>query len=81
MGGVVIDNSPIPDETLSFELPDSDSVSVSLGARYQVTDSINLGMSALYSMRDSRSTVNKNLSGEFSNSDVLIISAGLGYKF
>jgi hypothetical protein len=32
-------------------------------------------------MRDSRSTVNKNLSGEFSNSDVLIISAGLGYKF
>jgi long-chain fatty acid transport protein len=81
MGGVVIDNSPVPDETLSFELPDSDSVSVSLGARYQVTDSINLGMSALYSMRDSRSTVNKNLSGEFSNSDVLIISAGLGYKF
>jgi len=81
MGGVVIDNSPIPDETLSFELPDSDSVSVSLGARYQVTDSINLGMSALYSMRESRSVVNNNITGEFSNSDVLIISAGLGYKF
>jgi long-chain fatty acid transport protein len=81
MGGVVIDNSPVPDETLSFELPDSDSVSVSLGARYQVTDSINLGMSALYSMRESRSVVNDNITGEFSNSDVLIISAGLGYKF
>jgi len=81
MAGVVIDESPVPDETLSFELPDSDSISVSLGGRYQVTDSINLGMSALYSMRETRTVSNDNITGEFSNSDVLIVSVGLGYKF
>ena len=81
MAGVVIDESPVPDTTLSFELPDSDSVSVSLGGRYQVTDSINLGMSALYSMRETRTVSNDKITGEFSNANVLIISAGLGYKF
>ncbi|NPA60506.1 MAG: aromatic hydrocarbon degradation protein [Epsilonproteobacteria bacterium] len=81
MAGVVIDESPVPDATLSFELPDSDSLSVSFGTRYQLTDSINLGFSALYSMRESRSVSNDDITGEFSNSNVLIISAGLGYKF
>jgi long-chain fatty acid transport protein len=85
MAGVVYDNSPVPDSSLSFELPDSDSLSVSLGGRYKINDKLDVGLSALYSMRDSRtiSAANNNnkLNGEFSNADVLIISAGLGYKF
>ena len=81
MAGAVYDESPIPDETLSFELPDSDALSVSAGARYQYNKNINIGLSALYSMRDTRSVDNDDLQGEFSNSNVLIISAGLGYKF
>ncbi len=81
MAGLVIDKSPVPDETLSFELPDSDSLSVSFGTRYQITNSINLGFSALYSMRENRTILNDNATGEFSNANVLIISAGLGYKF
>jgi len=81
MAGMVIDETPVPDATVSFELPDSDSLSVSLGGRYQYSESINVGMSALYSMRESRSVSNDDITGEFSNSNVLIISAGLGYKF
>jgi long-chain fatty acid transport protein len=81
LGGFVIDKSPVPDSTLSYELPDSDSLSVSLGARYDLTDSINLGFSALYSMRDDRSVVNEDIDGTFSNSNVLVMSAGVGYKF
>jgi long-chain fatty acid transport protein len=81
LGGFVIDKSPVPDSTLSYELPDSDSLSVSLGARYDLSDTINLGFSALYSMRDDRSVVNDDISGTFSNANVLVVSAGVGYKF
>ena len=85
MAGIVYDNSPVPNSSLSFELPDSDSLSVSLGGRYKINESLDVGLSALYSMRDSRTISatnnNNNIDGEFSNADVLIISAGLGYKF
>jgi len=85
MAGVVYDETPIPDQTLSFELPDSDSLSVSLGARYEINDSIDLGLAALYSMRDERTVKaadnDGGLDGEFTNSNVLMVSMGVGYKF
>ena len=81
MAGAVKDESPIPDKSLSFELPDSDSVSVSGGVRYQYSKNLNIGFAALYSMRDTRKATNSDVDGEFSNSNVLIMSAGLGYKF
>jgi long-chain fatty acid transport protein len=81
MAGAVIDETPVPDETLSFELPDSNSVSVSAGVRYQYDENVNVGIGALYSMRESRKVTNDDIDGEFSNSNVLIVSAGLGYRF
>ncbi|MBU1658569.1 porin [bacterium] len=81
MAGIVYSENPVPDETLSFELPDSDSLSVSFGGRYQINKKLDLGLAALYSMRESRSVTNADLSGEFTNSNVLMISAGVGYKF
>jgi len=81
MAGMVYDQTPVPDESVSFELPDSDALSLSLGMRYQYSKTINIGMSGLYSMRDTRKVSNDALDGEFSNSDVLILSMGLGYKF
>lgn len=81
MGGFVIDESPVPNETLSFELPGSDSVSVSLGARYQVSEKINIGLGALYSIREDKRVSNTSLDGEFSNANVLLISSALEYRF
>lgn len=85
MAGVVLDESPVPDSSLSFELPDSNSLSISLGTRYKINDTMDVGFSALYSMRDKRTIKaadnNNKLDGEFSNSNVIIVSAGLGYKF
>ena len=85
MAGVVIDETPVPDSSLSYEMPDSDSLSVSFGGRYDINEDWNLGLGMLYSMRDSRSLKAENndnkLDGEFSNSNVLIVSAGVGYKF
>jgi len=85
MAGVVIDETPTPEDTLGFESPGSDSLSVSLGGRYAINESIDVGLSALYSMKEDRTvdgTVNNNgIDGEFTNSNALLISAGLGYKF
>ncbi|MCK9473074.1 outer membrane protein transport protein [Sulfurimonas sp.] len=81
MGGVVIDESPAPEATLGFELPDSDSMSFSLGSRYCINEKISIGLAALYSIREDRTVLNSKLDGEFSNSNVLIISSALEYKF
>lgn len=81
MGGMLIDESPAPNETLGFELPDSDSVSFSFGSRYQVNEKINIGLGALYSIREDKKVSNATLSGEFSNANVLLVSTALEYKF
>lgn len=85
MAGLVIDETPVPAKTLGFELPDTNSVAISLGGRYKINDKIDLGLSALYSMHEKRTvsaSVNDNLiDGEFAEGDVLLISVGLGYKF
>ncbi|MGE4396131.1 MAG: OmpP1/FadL family transporter [Sulfurimonas sp.] len=81
MGGVVIDESPAPDATLGFELPDSDSMSFSFGSRYQINEKTNIGFGALYSIREDRRVSNAALGGEFSNASVLLISSALEYRF
>ena len=81
MGGFVFGESPIPNKSIGFELPDSDSFSVSMGARYSINDKIEVGLSALYSMRESRDVSNTSITGEFSGGNILIVSSGISYKF
>ena len=81
MAGIVYDESPIPDESYSFELPGTNSTSISFGARYQVDEKMNVGFATLYSMKESRSVSNDDLNGEFSNSNALLVTAGIEYKF
>ena len=81
MGGVVIDESPVPDTTIGFELPDTDTLAFSLGGRYTINKSFDVGLAALYSKHESRDVKNASLNGKFSDGDILILSAGLGYKF
>jgi len=81
MAGAVYSETPIPEEDVTFDLPDSNSLSVSFGGRYHLNEKIDLGMSALYSMRESRTVENDDLKGEFSGSNILIVSMGVGYKF
>lgn len=81
MAGVAYDETPTPEATLGFESPGSNSVAVSLGARYEISKSLDAGLGVLYSMKEDRKVKNANIDGEFTNSNVLMISAGLGYKF
>jgi len=86
MAGYVWDETAIPDNTIGFESPGSNASSVSFGGRYQINNNMDIGLSALYSMKKDRiinaTAANINgVNGTFSNSNVLIVSAGLGYKF
>ncbi len=81
MGGLVYDETPVPQKTIGYELPDSNSIAVSMGGRYEVNEKIDVGLSALYSMRESRDVKNSSLDGTFKGGNVLMISTGIGYKF
>jgi len=86
MLGLAYDQTGTPDETLGFELPDSDGYIASVGARWAVNEEFDIGAAFLYDAKDAR-TVNQtekpygNITGEFSNSSATMFSVGLGYKF
>jgi len=85
MAGVAYDESPVPEKSLNFELPDSDAWLISLGGRYQVDASWNIGMSGLIDLKDSR-TINGDenevgINGEFSNAKAYLITLGVEYTF
>ncbi|MGZ8547734.1 MAG: OmpP1/FadL family transporter [Sulfuricurvum sp.] len=83
MAGVAYDETPVPESTLGYELPDSDAWLVSLGGRYQIDKSWNIGLAGLVDMKESRD-VNNNINGingEFSNARAYLVTAGIEYRF
>lgn len=81
MAGFVYDETPVPDATLGFELPDSDAMAVSFGGRYEIDKFLDVGMSMLYVVKEERTVKNDEIEGEFSNSNAILVSFGAGYKF
>ncbi len=85
MCGVLYDETPVPEKTLNYELAGADSFSFSFGGRYQIDKSWSAGLAMLYSMKKDRTISadrnNNGIDGEFSNTNALMISAGVGYKF
>ena len=85
MLGFVYDESPVPDETLGFELPDSNALIGSIGARWAMSDKFDLGAAVLYDKKEDRTVKaednDNRIDGTFSNSSALLVSVGLGYKF
>ncbi len=54
MFGFAIDETPIPSETIGFELPDSDAKIFSMGFKYQQNKQLSWGMALLYDSKDAR---------------------------
>jgi long-chain fatty acid transport protein len=81
MAGFAIDKNPVPDQTLGFELPDSDAKIYSCGLRYQPTDTLTVGAAYLFDDKESRSVVNNGVNGTFDNSAAHLVTAGLQYRF
>ena len=82
MAGLGFDESPIPEETLSYELPGSDGMLYSIGTRYGVSQELDIGASFLYFDKESRS-VNQagEINGSFENAAAYFLTVGMEYKF
>lgn len=84
MCGFAFDESPIPDETIGFELPDSDAYLFSVGTQYKLNEKMEIGMAVLYDYKTEREvTVNPRgtVYGEFTDASAWLLSAGFNYKF
>ncbi len=86
MVGVAYDETPVPVETLGFELSDSDAVIASGGVRWAVNEKVDIGAAVLYDAKSDRTIEvsdnnTKGINGTFSGSSAVLASFGLGYKF
>ncbi|MHB1015086.1 MAG: OmpP1/FadL family transporter [Desulfurivibrionaceae bacterium] len=83
MAGFAIDKTPVPDQTLGFELPDSNAKIYSCGVRYQAMENLNLGAAYLFDDKESRTVTNTgyNPNGTFDNSAAQLVTVGLQYRF
>jgi long-chain fatty acid transport protein len=85
MAGYAYDESPIPEKTLGFELPDADANIFSLGAIMQIDKDLEAGFSLLYDHKDERSvhaSLNENgIDGTFSKGGAILTNISIGYRF
>jgi long-chain fatty acid transport protein len=84
MAGFAIDENPIPDSTLGFELPDSDALLYSVGVRYLLNKDMELGLAYLYDDKESRSVNNRinggTVNGTFEDASAHLLTFGFTYK-
>ncbi len=86
MAGFAIDNSPIPSQTLGFELPDADAKLYSVGFEYKYSKKLSIGMSYLYDKKEDRtiSVSDDNINGivgTFKDISAHLLTVGLKYRF
>ena len=87
MAAFAIDKNPAPDDTIGFELPDSDAKLYSVGFEYKLNKQMSFGMAYLYDDKESRTVMNNTggtsvaPSGTFTDSAAHLLTASLKYKF
>ncbi len=81
MAGFAYDETPVPEDTLGFELPDSNAWLYSFGVRYSVSEQMDIGMGYLYDYKESRTVQNQSINGTFTDSAAHMLSFGLSYDF
>jgi long-chain fatty acid transport protein len=87
MAGYAYDETPVPEDTAGFELPDSDAHIFSVGARYQYSDNLNIGFGLLYDKKDKlkiregtdpAETVDN---ADFEDASAVLLTIGAQYTF
>ena len=85
MFGFAIDETPIPLETLGFELADSDAKVFSMGFRYQQTENLSWGAAFLYDDKEPISMplgLNERIpAGSFHEGGAFLTTIGMAYEF
>ena len=88
MMGFALDETPVPEKTIGFELPDSDAKIFSMGFRYQQTENLSWGMAFLYDAKDPN-TLTKGIAdnpvlvngGSFGGGGAYLTTLGISYEF
>ena len=80
MAGIAIDENPVPNDNLGFELPDSDAMLYSVGLRYKVNQDMELGVAYLYDDKESRDVNNASIDGSFEDAAAHLLTFGVTYK-
>lgn len=83
MAAFAIDENPIPDSTVSFELPDSDARLYSAGFEYKLNEKMKIGLSYLYDDKDSRTIIGGagRPNGTFTDASAHLVTASIKYRF
>ena len=81
MAGFGIDGNPVPDSSLSFDLPDSDAWFISFGARYDIDEKLSIGAAYLYAAKEDRTVQNSTINGEFSGASSHLLAMSASYIF
>ncbi len=82
MAGFAYDETPVPEDTLGFELPGSDAWLYSFGAKYRLNEQMEIGMAYLYDYKEDRTVTNATgIDGEFTDSAAHLVTLGLSYDF
>lgn len=85
MFGYSYDETPVPANTLSYELPDSDAHIFSAGFKLKQSDQLSWGAALLYDKKDERTlNVGENengIIGTFSEGGAILATVGVSYEF
>jgi long-chain fatty acid transport protein len=85
MCGYSYDETPIPQKTLGYELPDSDAHIFSAGFKIRESDKLSWGVGVLYDYKKSRDVkMGENINamgGEFDKGGALLLTGGYEYRF
>ena len=83
MAGYSYDETPVPEEHISYEMPDSNAHVFSTGFKYKQNKNLSWGASVLYDYKIERKIEKNshNIKGKFSKGGALLITAGFEYKF
>ncbi len=87
MAGYAYDETPAPESTAGFELPDTDAHIFSVGGRYQYSDDLNIGFGLLYDKKDKlKLREGTDLAASIDNADfedasAILLTLGVQYTF
>lgn len=85
--GFAIDNTPVREETLGFELPDADAYMYSAGLQYDCSEKLTLGLSYMYHHTTSRSVSSQavagipGINGSFDEGGAHAVNFGAQFRF
>ncbi len=86
MLGFAIDENPVPDNTLGFDLPDADNKLYSIGLKYAINENLKIGGAYLFDDKEERTIPasannEQGINGTFRDGGAHLVAAGLNYRF